>query len=158
MSPGRIPWPQKFRECDYIERSVSGPPFEFYDEDWTANHGLGPDMLHGLAMEGPDLPEESEGDVGPDSSEGREPDSTKGLGWRGAWVMTLLKKHDRKQPLGERTETVWSADNSWGVEVRFRALGLMEFEDPDDDELEIETASSRGISDYDIRAPSSRFS
>ncbi|KAJ7505762.1 hypothetical protein B0H11DRAFT_1976065 [Mycena galericulata] len=149
--PGRVPWPERFRRCEYLERSRRGPPFLFCDEDWSGEHGLHPETdFHGIAIVTPDLPGQGEGDVQPVSDEGREPDSTKGLGWRGAWATALLERKDKGEPLGERTEIIWntSENSTWGIQVRLQALRVEETMDEDTEEA----TDPRGISEYDVRA------
>ncbi|KAJ7505761.1 hypothetical protein B0H11DRAFT_1976058 [Mycena galericulata] len=170
--PGRVPWPERFRRCGYLERSRTGPPFLFCDEDWSGEHGLHPETdFHGLAIITPDLPGQGEGDVQPVSDEGREPDSTKGLGWRGEWATALLERKDKGDPLGERTEIIWNTneDPTWGIQVRLQVsvssvilfgekvnggsflLQALRVEEMLDEDTE-QATDPRGISDYNIRA------
>ncbi|KAJ7722062.1 hypothetical protein DFH07DRAFT_783951 [Mycena maculata] len=143
--PGRIQWPEKLKKRDDIYGFLTGPPFEFYEEDWEDEDGLKP-CLHGLAMEGPDLPGQLQSERWPNCY------CDISMGWQGAWAITLLERQDCKQPLGERTETVWSADNNWGMEVRFQALEIEEYESGYVQEYELEDAEERAISDYNIGA------
>ncbi|KAJ7082999.1 hypothetical protein C8R44DRAFT_894638 [Mycena epipterygia] len=149
--PGRLPWPERFTTVGYIERRLRGPPFEFWDVDWHGEAGLEPNALtlHAVSIPGPDLPGQPQADVEPSSEDGREPDSYEYLGWQGDWATALLKKQDRHESLGERTDIIWNATENptWGVQLRLQAIKLTERVDDED-----ESEDSRGISDYDVRA------
>ncbi|KAF7365572.1 hypothetical protein MVEN_00430600 [Mycena venus] len=152
--PDRLPWPERFRRSRGIRRSLSGPPFEFYDEDWKGETGLDPDRLRGLAFS-PDLPGQLVDDADPDGDAGHEQDSWVGLGWHGAYATALLERQSRGEPLGERTEIVWDsrddAHATWGVQVHLQALKVTEVDAYVYTEVE-NPPDARGISSYDIRA------
>ncbi|KAJ6550664.1 hypothetical protein DFH09DRAFT_1168649 [Mycena vulgaris] len=157
--PDRHPWSERFKKLENIQRPLAGPPFEFWSVDWNGGKGLGdPSDLefHAVALS-PDLPGQLADDVEPNFTEGREQDSSKGLGWQGAWVVALLEKQARAEPLGERTEIIWNSTQNpaWGMRVRLQAIQVVAREDDEDEVNEEEFAdipSSPGISDYEVRA------
>ncbi|KAI0317052.1 hypothetical protein OF83DRAFT_1123378 [Amylostereum chailletii] len=83
-----------------------GPPFLFYecdfpDPDETPHRFFRDDTV--LIIDQPDLPGQVEG--GADTVEGEEPDSSRGVGWRGPWIDELIHLDEGGAPLGERTNT-----------------------------------------------------
>ncbi|KAJ7083000.1 hypothetical protein C8R44DRAFT_753603 [Mycena epipterygia] len=131
--PGCLPWPERLvpSESENIEKSLTGPPFVFWDTDFNWEDGsTQPDLaLHAVSISGPDLP--------------ASPIHGRAWGWQGDWATALLERQDRHELLGERTEIVWNTKENptWGVQ----AIELTERLDDEDE-------NSRGISDYDVRA------
>ncbi|KAJ6550608.1 hypothetical protein DFH09DRAFT_1086556 [Mycena vulgaris] len=107
------------------------------------------------------------GDVEPRSTAGGKLDSSRGVGWQGAWMVALLEKQARRESLGRR-EIIWSSEQNptWAVEDRldlvcpdFKAARVVECQDYEDERSEDEdedgdtpTLPARGISDYEVRA------
>ncbi|KAJ7601295.1 hypothetical protein DFH06DRAFT_1353465 [Mycena polygramma] len=155
--PSRRPWPERFERpsSEGNRRLRTGHPFFFWDTDWDsdgdirANKSLSNSHTINLS---PDLPGQSARDVQPTFEEGLESDSWVGLGWHGDWVTALLERRDHQQPLGERTEIVWSPNHAWGVQVRLQALNITEMDPEMCDEVRAPEDHSRGISDYDVQA------
>ncbi|KAJ7145038.1 hypothetical protein C8R46DRAFT_1232398 [Mycena filopes] len=162
--PGRLHWPERFRECDFLEleRKLTGPPFKFFDIDWhmDCDDTWDPSRLklHSVNFDTPDLPGQPPTAVDPERTQGaREEDCSVGLGWCGDWATALLEKQDRNQALGERTEIMWNnpvpGNADWGAEVRLEAIRVGEPTDYDDLACENpEETPKRCISDYEVRA------
>ncbi|KAJ7465120.1 hypothetical protein FB451DRAFT_429902 [Mycena latifolia] len=161
--PDRRPWPERFKKYihnEEIERPLIGPPFKFWSIDWPG-YGDGhrrwePNALewHAVALS-PDLPGQPQDDVEPGSTEGRETDSTEGLGWQGEWAESLLQKQARNEPLGERTEIIWNSKQNptWGVQVRLQPVRVVEREDSEYEmSPDVAAEVTPGISDYEVRA------
>ncbi|KAJ7166448.1 hypothetical protein C8R43DRAFT_1163143 [Mycena crocata] len=129
--PHRRPWQEKFNPVESSADSRE-PPFEFWVSDWNQEQGIHPEEdLGGQSICGPDLPGQN------DQLEGTNYwDERRDHKWSGDWVTALLEKQERREPLDERTETVWkfnatpnSTVPTWGMEVRFQALRVVEFDD-----------------------------
>ncbi|KAJ6550665.1 hypothetical protein DFH09DRAFT_1319847 [Mycena vulgaris] len=162
--PDRHPWPERFTESEDIRRPLVGPPFQFWDLDWNQIEGeLEPNQLrpHAVVLS-PDLPGQLADELEPARTPvEREPDSSKGIGWQGAWAVALLEKQARKESLGGITEIIWSSEQNptWAVEVRLDVVRVVECEDYDDEMSEDEDDDEdtpalliRGISDYEVHA------
>ncbi|KAJ6451642.1 hypothetical protein C8R45DRAFT_1083685 [Mycena sanguinolenta] len=130
--PGRRPWPERFHPSyydEYIKRPRTGPPFEFYNPDWTGVTRLDPSSLHGLTFK-PDLPGQSDDGLEPDMDAGHEQDST--------------RSGTNVSQLGERNEIVWHP--SWRIIdwVGWRPPGVQEVAPPITWGVEVRLQGSNG--------------